>query len=167
MSAARKLLILSGIALAVWGMGWGLAYAVFFEHQVLDAMGGQITTGFVGAAQRNLPAAHAALATYAHSEFNYVRQVDVHSHWIGLAMVLIVLGIVLDRVNLDARLRWWLALMLAVGSAVFPLGVTLQTLMAGPLPLALAAVGAGLVIAGMAVAAWGFARAPRPAGEAY
>lgn len=78
-------------------------------------------------------------------------------------MVLIVLGIVLDRVNLNARLRWWLALMLAVGSAVFPLGVILQTLMAGRLPLALAVVGAGLVITGMAVAAWGFARAPRPA----
>ncbi len=166
MSAARKLLFLSGIGLTVWGMIWGLVYAVFFEHQVLDAMGGQITTGFVSAAQRNLPAAHAALAGYAHSEFNYVRQVDVHSHWIGLAMVLIVLGIVLDRVNLNARLRWWLALMLAVGSAVFPLGVILQTLMAGPLPLALAVIGAGLVIAGMAVAAWGFARAPRPAGEA-
>jgi hypothetical protein len=166
MSAARKLLFLSGIALAVWGMIWGLAYAVFFEHQVLDAMGGQITSGFVSAAQRNLPAAQAALAGYAHSEFNYVRQVDVHSHWIGLAMVLIVLGIVFDRVNLNARLRWWLALMLAVGSAVFPLGVILQTLMAGALPMALAVAGAGLVIVGMAVAAWGFARAPRPAAEA-
>jgi uncharacterized membrane protein YGL010W len=127
-------------------------------------MGGEITTGFVNAAQRNLPAARAALAGYAHSEFNYVRQVDVHSHWIGLAMVLIVLGIVFDRVNLDARLRWWLALMLAVGSAVFPLGVILQTLMTSALPMVLAVAGAGLVIAGMAAAAWGFARAAQPAG---
>jgi hypothetical protein len=76
------------------------------------------------------------------------------------------LGIVFDRVNVDARLRWWLAVMLAVGSAVFPLGVILQTLMAGALPLALAVAGGGLVIAGMAVAAWGFARPPRPAAEA-
>jgi dipeptide/tripeptide permease len=163
MSAARKLLFVSGLALAVWGMVWGLVYALFFEHQALDAMGGQITAGFVRASQLNLPAAHAALAGYAHSEFNYVRQVDVHSHWIGLAMILIVLGIVLDRMNLDARRRWWLALMLAIGSAVFPLGVILQTLIAGLLPSVFAVIGAGLVIAGMAVAVWGFARAPRSA----
>lgn len=159
MSGPRKLLILSGLALAGWGMGWGLVYAVFFEHQILDTLGGQLTTGFMRAAQRNLPEAHSAIRAYAHSEFNYVRQVDVHSHWIGLAMILILLGIVFDRVNLGERARLWLALAMAVGSAVFPLGVILQTVGPGLLPSALAVTGAGLVIAGMSGAAWGFARA--------
>jgi hypothetical protein len=158
MNRPRKLLILSGLLLAVWGMGWGLIYAVFVEHQTLDALGGQLTTGFVRAAQRKLPEAHSAIRAYAHSEFNYVRQVDVHSHWIGLAMILILLGIVFDRVGFGERARLRLALAMAAGSAVFPLGVILQTVVPGPLPSALAVVGAALVIAGMSGAAWGFAR---------
>ena len=75
MTAARKLLILGGLALALWGMAWGLVYAVFFEHQILDRMGGQITSAFLHAAARNLPAAYTSLAAYARSQFAYVRQV--------------------------------------------------------------------------------------------
>ncbi len=39
MSSSRRLLIVGGIALAVWGMGYGLWYAVFAEHQALDSIG--------------------------------------------------------------------------------------------------------------------------------
>src|SRR6266850_241650 len=39
MSGSRKLLILGGIALALWGMGYGTWYAVFAEHQALDGIG--------------------------------------------------------------------------------------------------------------------------------
>ena len=38
MNGPRKLLITSGLLLAMWGMGWGLIYAVFVEHQTLDAL---------------------------------------------------------------------------------------------------------------------------------
>jgi len=158
MSGTRKLLIFGGLALALWGMGWGLAYAVFFEHQMLDRMGGQISSGFMHAAERNMPAADAALGAYAHSQFNYVRQVDVHSHWIGLAMVLIVLGIAFDRLAFDDRKRFCLALLLVVGSVIFPLGVILQTVTAGALPSALAVTGAALVTVGLAGAVLGFVR---------
>ncbi len=163
MNRGRKLLLISGLVLTVWGMSWGLVYAVFVEHQTLDNLGGQLTTGFVRAAQRNLPSAHTEIRAYAHTEFNYVRQVDVHSHWIGLAMVLILLGIVFDRVSFRERTRYLLALALAAGSVVFPLGVVLQTLMAGPLPSAIAVLGASLVIIGMTGAAWGFLRTPQGA----
>ncbi len=159
MRPARKLLIVSGLVLAVWGMGWGLVYAVFIEHQTLDSLGGQITTAFVRAAERNLPDAHTSLAAYSETEFRYIRQVDVHSHWIGLAMILIVLGAAFERVSFSESMRIRVALALVVGSAVFPLGVILQTLMAGPLPSALAVTGAALVIAGLAGTAWGFVRA--------
>ncbi len=159
MSPARKLLIISGLVLAVWGMSWGLVYAVFVEHQTLDSLGGQITTAFVRAAERNLPDAHASLAAYSETESRYVRQVDVHSHWIGLAMILIVLGAAFERVSFSESRRMTLALLLVVGSAVFPLGVIMQTLMAGVLPSVLAVTGATLVIAGLAGTAWGFARA--------
>lgn len=163
MSHSRKLLIISGLALIVWGMGWGLIYAVFVEHQTLDALGRELTTGFARAARRNLPEAHDAIRAYAHTEFNYVRQVDVHSHWIGLAMILILLGMVFDRVSLGERMRFRLALMLTVGSAVFPFGVILQTVMNGPLPSVLAVMGAALVIVGMSGTVWGLVRPSRTA----
>src|SRR5437899_6639238 len=33
MSGSRRLLIIGGVALAIWGMSYGLWYAVFAEHQ--------------------------------------------------------------------------------------------------------------------------------------
>lgn len=159
MSPARKLLIVSGLLLTFWGLSWGLVYAVFFEHQTLDSLGAQITTAFIRAAERNLPEAHTSLAAYADTEFRYVRQVDVHSHWTGLAMMLIVLGAAFERVSLSESMRMRLAAVLVVGTVVFPLGVILQTLMSGPMPSVVAVAGAALVIGGLAGTAWGFARA--------
>ncbi|MBV9086234.1 MAG: hypothetical protein JOY79_02005, partial [Acidobacteriaceae bacterium] len=116
MSRARQILLISGFALALWGMCWGLCYAVFVEHQTLDSMGSHITAAFVHGAERNLPQSRAALAGYSSTQFDYVRQVDVHSHWIGLAMVLILLGVVFDRVSFGEDFQVSLALMLAIGS---------------------------------------------------
>jgi hypothetical protein len=162
MSSARKLLIVSGLLLTLWGLGWGLVYAVFVEHQTLDSLDGHITTAFGRAAERNLPDAHASLAAYADTEFRYVRQVDVHSHWTGLAMMLIVLGAAFERVNFPESMRMRLAVALVIGSVVFPLGVILQTLMKGALPSVLAVAGAAIVTIGLAGSAWGFARAGQP-----
>jgi hypothetical protein len=159
MSPSRKLLIVSGLLLTVWGLCWGLFYAVFVEHQTLDSLGGQITAAFVHAAERNLSGAHASIAAYAASEFRYVRQVDVHSHWTGLAMLLIILGATFERVSFSEPMRMTLAAILVIGSIVFPLGVILQTLMSSLFPSLLAVAGAALVTLGLAGAAWGFARA--------
>jgi dipeptide/tripeptide permease len=163
MSPPRKLLIIAGLGLAVWGMSFGLWYALFDEHQTLEHMGASLTTGFVRAAERNLPAAHAAIDQYAAAKYEYVREVDVHSHWIGLAMLLIILGVVFDRVAFDERARLYLAAALVVGSAIFPLGVILQTVLAGPAAEALAAIGGVMVTAALAAVALGFARGTRPA----
>lgn len=160
MTASRKSLTIGGLLLALWGMLWGLVYAVFFEHQILDGIGGAITQAFMRAAERNLPAAREALAHYAHLQFRYVRQVDVHSHWIGLAMLLIILGIVFERVSFAERTRRLVALTLVVGATIFPLGVILQTVVAGPLGSALAVAGSAMVILGLAASAVGLARAP-------
>src|SRR5487761_235898 len=92
MSASKRLLIIGGLALGIWAMGFGLYYAVFIEHQTLDQIGSSLTSGFTFAAQRHLPEAQAALAASAQGTYVYVRQVDAHGHWIGLAMLLIVLG---------------------------------------------------------------------------
>lgn len=161
MSGSRKILIASGVALALWGMGFGLYYALFVEHQTLDKIGGSLAVSFSNAASGDVIASRAALQTYADSQFDYVRSVDVHSHWIGLAMLLIVLGVAFDRVRFHENRKSMLAWSLVIGSVTFPLGVVLQTLDRGIIPQAVAAVGAALVIIALAIIALGFARTER------
>jgi hypothetical protein len=158
MSGARKLLIFGGIALAAVGMLYGLHYAVFVEHQTLDRMGGSLASAFTNAAERDWDDSQLALVTYRETKYDYVRQVDLHSHWIGLAMLMIVLGVVFDDVAFGERTRFGIALALLVGSIVFPLGVILQTVRMAPLGSALAIVGSGLVIAALGATAVGFMR---------
>jgi hypothetical protein len=158
-SRDRKVLVFGGVALAAFGMFYGLYYALFVEHQTLDQMGGSLAAAFVSAAERKLPESGEALDRYAATKYDYVRQVDVHSHWIGLAMLLIVLGVAFDRLAFVEAVKLWIALALTIGSVVFPLGVILQTVSHGSLfGSALAIVGSGLVVVALAATAVGFAR---------
>jgi hypothetical protein len=158
MSEARRLLVLGGMALALWGMSYGLWYAAFAEHQALDNIGGSLAAGFSAAAERDSAAASAALSQYREAKYIYDRQVDVHGHWIGLAMLLIVLGIGFDRVAFSRRSQFLLALGLFLGTVIFPLGVLLQTVSHGPGPRAVAIAGSAMIIASLAGSVWGFAR---------
>lgn len=158
MTAPRKLLIIGGLALASWGMAYGIFYAVFIEHQTLDGLGGALAAGFMRAAERHVPESQAALADAASRSFVYVRQVDAHGHWIGLGLLLVILGIAFDRVGFQEKGRLVLALMLLAGSALFPLGVLLETWNRGQGPQAIAVVGSALVIFGLFGTALGFAR---------
>ncbi len=158
MSSARKLLVAGGTILAAIGMLYGLHYAVFVEHQTLDRMGGSLAGAFVHAAERHGDDAQLALIAYRNTKYDYVRQVDVHSHWIGLAMLMIVLGVVFDEVGFSERVRFVIALAMLAGSVVFPLGVILQTTHAGVLASALAIAGSILVIVALTAVAAGFVR---------
>jgi hypothetical protein len=157
-SAGRKLLILSGIALALFGMLYGLHYAVFVEHQTLDGMGGSLTAAFIQAADRDWEKSESALLAYREAKYDYVREVDLHSHWIGLAMLMIVLGVVFDEVTFGEGVRFAIALAMLAGSVVFPLGVILQTVRMVPLGSALAIAGSALVIGALGATAVGFMR---------
>lgn len=159
MTGARRLLLASGLALAVIGMGYGLSYAVFTEHQSLDAIGVSLARGFGAAAEQNTALAETSMGKYKQAKYVYDRQVDAHGHLIGLAMLLLVLGIGFDRVEFSERLRFLLALALVCGAVLFPLGVYLQTLSHGPLPRAIAIFGSALVIAALTVTALGVFRA--------
>lgn len=159
MTGSARLLIFGGLALAVFGMLYGLHYAVFVEHQTLDQLGGLLAQAFMHAADRHPAQSKAALEAYGETQYDYVRQVDAHSHWIGLAMIMIVLGVLFERVNFNESVRQAIALSLLVGSCVFPLSVILQTYHHGALALkALAVASSALVIMAMAATAWGFAR---------
>ena len=150
MSGSRRLLIIGGIALAIWGMSYGLWYAVFAEHKALDNIEASLAGSFAAAAERNPAVIEASLQRYREAKYVYDRQVDVHGHWIGLAMLLIVLGIGFERVVFSERRRLLLAWGLLAGAVVFPLGVLLQTMSHGPFPRAVAVAGSALVIAGLA-----------------
>jgi hypothetical protein len=158
MTASRKLLIFGGLALAIWGMGYGIWYAVFIEHQTLDGLGSALATGFMRAAENRMVESQAALADAASRSFVYVRQVDAHGHWIGLGLLLLILGIAFDRVGFGERFRRYLAVTLLAGSVIFPLGVLLETWNRGTGPQAIAVIGSALVILGLSGIAWGFAR---------
>lgn len=156
--SARQLLLFGGIALAILGMSYGLWYAVFAEHQALDGIGVSLTSGFQAAAQRNPADAEKALLQYRQTKYNYDRQVDVHGHWLGLSMLLIVLAIASDQISIAERWKFLLALGLLLGSVLFPFGVLMQTRNHGTLPRAVAIVGSALVIASLAGMARGFLR---------
>jgi hypothetical protein len=157
-SKARKVLIVGGAGLAVFGMLYGLHYAVFVEHQTLDRMGGSLVNAFAHAAEHRWDDSQLALIAYRETKYDYVRQVDVHSHWIGLAMLMIVLGVVFDEVAFGERSRFAIALAMIVGSTTFPLGVILQTARMVPLGSALAIAGSVLVTVALGATAVGFMR---------
>jgi hypothetical protein len=159
MTGSRKILLFGGLALATFGMFYGLQYAFFSEHQMLDQMGGSLAQSFAAAAGRNTAQSRAALERYGETKYNYVREVDAHSHWVGLAMLMMVLGVVFDGVHFSEGMRQIIAFSLLAGSVLFPLAVILQTYQHGALIFkALAVAGPGLVIAALMAAAWGFAR---------
>jgi hypothetical protein len=145
-SAGRRILIIGGLALALWGMGHGLWYALFAEHQTLDKIGASLASAFVGAARADQTLTDSSLQAYQRAKYVYDRQVDVHSHWIGLAMLLITLAIFFDRLLLSERAKLLLASGTFLGALLFPLGVLLQTISDGPAPRAVAVAGSALEI---------------------
>lgn len=156
--SARQILLFGGISLAILGMSYGLWYAVFAEHQALDSIGRSLTSGFQAAAVGNSTAAESSLLSYRQAKYVYDRQVDVHGHWIGLAMLLFVLAIGSDHIGLTEKIKLLLSWALFLGAVLFPLGVLMQTWSHGSLPRAIAILGSGLVIIALAGMILGFVR---------
>jgi dipeptide/tripeptide permease len=154
-STARRVLQLGGIALAIVGMCHGTWYAVFAEHQALDRIGESLANAFALASERNVAQATTALAEYRNAKYAHERQIDAHGHWIGLAMLLIVLGIAFDRVALAEKQKLALAIGLLTGATLFPLTVLLQIFSPGSVPRVLTVASSALMIAMLAITALG------------
>jgi hypothetical protein len=155
---ARQLLLFGGIALALVGMSHGLWYAVFAEHQALDGIGQSLSSSFQATAQKNTAEADKALLQYREAKYAYDRMVDVHGHWIGLSMLLIILAIGFDRIAISDQRKLLLAWAILLGAGLFPLGVLMQTWSHGPGPKVVAVLGSALVIAALAGTALSFLR---------
>jgi len=155
---SQQLLAIAGLALAVWGMSYGFYYAVWIEHQTLDHIGGSLAAAFQHAALRETAASHAGLADYARAKYVYTREVDAHSHWIGLAMVLMLLAALWNRLSFGETTRGLLAGALIAGAYGFPLGVLLQNHLGGGIGQGIAVGGSILLIIAFLAVAAGFAR---------
>lgn len=164
MNSSRKLLLVGGLLLVILGMTYGLYYALFDEHQTLESITASLARSFSLAAGKQLDPARAALDAYAAAKFDYVREVDVHSHWSGLALLLVLFGLIFDLVAFPEPVRRVLAGGLVAGSFLFPAAVLLQTFNQGFVPKALAVAAAALLIISLAAIAVGFARAKESQG---
>lgn len=158
MKRSQHVLAVAGLSLAVWAMGYGFYYAVWVEHQTLERIGGSLAGAFQHAAVRETAASHASLAEYARAKYVYTRQVDAHSHWIGLAMVLMVLAALWDRLSFGENVRGLLAGALITGAYGFPLGVLLQNHLGGGIGQGIAVAASGLLIVAFGLVALGFSR---------
>ena len=158
MRRSQQLLAIAGLALAVWAMAYGFYYAVWMEHQTLDHIGGSLAVAFQHAALRETAASHASLADYTRAKYVYTREVDAHSHWIGLAMVLMVLAALWNRLSFGEGVRGALAWALIAGAYGFPLGVLLQNNLGGGRGQGIAVASSALLILALTAVALGFAR---------
>jgi hypothetical protein len=158
MSGSQKLLICSGLALLILTMGYGLGYAVFAEHQRLDQIGSSLAATFATAATGDMPSSDRELDAYGRAKYLYVREVDAHSHWGGLAILLLLFGVVFNRVGFAERIRLWLAVALTSSSFAFPLSVLLENFNRGEWPRMAATVTSAILIVSMITIATGFAR---------
>ena len=161
MKRPQQLLAVTGLALAVCAMTYGFYYAVWVEHQTLDTIGGSLAGAFQDAARGQIAPAHAKFDAYARAKYVYTREVDAHSHWIGLAMILLILAALWDRLAFGATGRSILAVALIAGAVLFPAGVLSQNYLPAPDGQVLAVTGTALLLVGFVMAAIGFARDPR------
>ncbi len=156
MGPSQKLLIAGGLALAVLGMVYGLWYALVDEHPTLERIGVSLATGFAEAAKGNLESGYTSLEDFRDTKFEYAREVHTHGHLAILSTLLIVLGLVFGSLPFGEGLRTSVAAVLVAAAVLLPLGAMIETIAAGPLSMAFAAVGSVGLIGGLAVVALGF-----------
>ena len=160
MMAAQRVLILSGLFLIACTMAFGVGYAIFDEHQTLVGMGTQMATGFMQAAAGDMAAAFAALDSYGAISTEYRYEVHSHGHWGMLSLILIVIGLVFQRLGLSQRRGLALAWLLALSAALFPLGVLLQIGPAAGFGELLSLAASSGMILGLLIAVWTLLREP-------
>lgn len=161
MKRSSYALAVAGLALSVWAMSYGFYYAVWVEHQTIEHIGASLAGAFQHAATREMALSRADLAAYARAKYIYTREVDAHSHWIGLAMVVLALAGLWDRLAFSESARGWIAGALIAGACGFPLGVLLQNYLPVPVGQGISVAASALLIIAFSLVALGFAREPK------
>lgn len=162
MTASIRTYILGGMGLVLIGLIFGLWYAIFAEHQTLDAMGRAFAGSFTEAARRNREGVEDRLAALGAASYRYLREVSTHAHIIELGTLALIVPLFSHRIRWSEGKKLLLARFFIAGSFLFCLGVYLQTLLPGRPSQALAAAGSGLVIACVSALALGLTRSSPP-----
>jgi len=157
MTGSQKILLAGGLALAILGMAYGFWYALVDEHPTLERMGVSLASAFAEVAKGEMGQARESLKVYGETRFEYVREVHIHGHLVALSTLLLVLGLFFNQVAFSERVRLYLASLLVFGTVVLPLGSLLEILLTGPVPTAVALLGAVSVIGGLGAVTAGLA----------
>ena len=155
MTGSQKILLSGGLALAILGMAYGLWYAVADEHPTLERMGVSLASAFAEVAKGEMDPAREFLKTYGDTRFEYIREVHTHGHLVALSTLLLVLGLFFNQLAFAERIRLYLASLLVFGTAALPLGSLLEIFLTGPVPKAMALLGAVSIIGGLGAVAAG------------
>ena len=151
MSAMQRTLLLGALVVIALSSLGGLVHGGMVGHETLLALREQYEAAFTAAARRDPVAAAAALEQAQAANRHYVRVIDAHTHFIKLAVVLVLAGLLLTVTGWsEARQRLAGGLLLG-GAVLFPASLFLQTQVPGLVFRAGAAVGAAAVIAAMAM----------------
>ncbi len=155
MTGSQKILLSGGLALAILGMAYGFWYALVDEHPTLERMGVSLASAFAEVAQGDMGQARESLTTYGETRFEYIREVHTHGHLVALSTLLLVLGLFFNQLAFTERIRLYLASLLVFGTAALPLGSLLEIMLSGPVPKAVALLGAVSLIGGLGAVAAG------------
>ena len=155
MTGSQKILLSGGLALAILGMAYGFWYAVADEHPTLERMGISLASAFAEVAKGEMDPAREFLETYGETRFEYIREVHTHGHLVALSTLLLVLGLFFNQLAFTERIRLYLASLLVFGTAALPLGSLLEIMLSGPVPKAVALLGAVSLIGGLGAVAAG------------
>ncbi|HSA93319.1 MAG TPA: hypothetical protein VLE48_09940 [Terriglobales bacterium] len=150
MKSPEKVLLGGGMLLLVAGLLFGAAYGYLVEHQPLLVLRESYRDLLASSAAGDVAGAQAALTQAQRMNYAYVRAVDVHTHTLKLANVILLVGLFYPMVALSEVMRRRLAILFVAASWLFPAGVFAEIFSPGILPQALAAAGAALAVASLA-----------------
>jgi len=162
MNSPEKTLLTGGMLLLVAGLLFGAVYGYLVQHETLLVLRESYRTLLAASAAGDQSATQAALERARRMNYVYVRAVDVHTHLIKMASVVLLIGLVYPMVAFSERARRALAALFLAGAWLFPLGVFAEIFWQGLLPQMLAAAGASAAIAALAGIVGGLYRGLRP-----
>lgn len=123
--SARRLLLLSGIALIVVGMIFGDFFAVFILHQNASRVGASLAAASHAALQGDAFAVASNFANIGSFLENRGTKVDAHVHAIEFGYLALLLAVLTPWIALSERTKRAVAWLFLAGSVLLPVGVFL------------------------------------------
>ncbi len=118
-----RILIFGGILIALAGMLFGEFYAIFHLHQSAATIEDAMLAAVQAVARGDAQAVADPMATIGRMQENMGTKKDTHSHWVQLAYLCLILGLIQPYIALGPtwKKRW--ASIMVGASFILPLGV--------------------------------------------